>query len=92
MIFIDDESSLFVKDPEQERVVAERDQRKADRRDEKKRLKEEKKAEEARLKAERIAALPPPPIFPNRWDFRFKDPKVNNGIELAQKGTQIVAN
>ena len=87
MIFIDDESDIFVKDPEQERVVAERDQRKEDRRLEKKRLKEERKAEEARIEAERIAALPPPPVIPKRWDFRFKDPKANVGIELAAKDT-----
>lgn len=64
-----------------------RDQRKADRREEKARLKAERKAEEARIEAERIAALPPPPVLPNRWDFRFKDPKANVGIEIAEKNT-----
>jgi hypothetical protein len=87
MIFIDDESDIFVKDPEQEKVVVARDMRKIDRREEKKRLKAERKAEEERIEAERIAALPPPPIVPKRWDFRFKDPKSNVGIELAAKDT-----
>lgn len=92
MIFFDDESDIIAKDPAAEREVAARIQRKADRKEEKKRLKEEQKAEEARLEAERIAALPPPPVLPRRWDFRFKDPKANKGIELAKKGTQIVVN
>ena len=87
MIFIDDESDIYVKDPKQERLIAVRDQRKAERREEKSRLKAERKAEEARIEAERIAALPPPPVLPNRWDFRFNNPKANVGIEIAEKNT-----
>jgi hypothetical protein len=87
MIFIDDESDIFMKDPAAEQAVEDRIIRKEDRKEEKKTLKELKKEEEARMEAERIAALPPPPVLPRRWDFRFGDPKANIGIELAEKNT-----
>lgn len=37
----------------------------------------------------RIAELPPPPILPNRWEIRFKDPKGGSGAESNKRGTQF---